>query len=189
MLRLFRPSMLAGSVALLFSMTVLAQDSTLKVKEGDAFPEIKLPATQIKAVLPDAKDAKDLSLKSFIGKKNVVLFFYPRANTKGCTIESCGFTDIVEKFAALDTVVIGASNDKMDAQLKFTEDKALKIPLLADSEMKLIKALGVESPKGAAAQRVTFVIDKEGKIAKIYKSVTPMTHPEEVLKFVSEMKK
>ena len=188
---MFRLSRLLPLVALvaLCTLSVQAQDSTLKVKEGDAFPDIKLPATQIASVLPDAKDAKELTVKSFVGKKNVVVFFYPRAMTPGCTVESCGFRDLVAKFAELDTVVIGASNDKIDAQEKFTTKESLKTPLLADSDNKLLKALGIENAKGSAAQRVTFVVDKEGKIVKIYPKVDAKTHPDEVLKFVKEMKK
>jgi peroxiredoxin Q/BCP len=170
---------------LLSVVAVQAQETTLKVKEGEAFPDIALPSTQLKTLLPDAKE---ISIKTFEGKKNVVVFFYPRAMTPGCTKESCGFTDIVAKFAETNTVVFGASNDKLDAQEKFTEKEKLKIPLLADSENKLLKALGIENAKGTAAQRVTFVINKEGKIAKIYTKVDPAKHPEEVLSFVKGLK-
>lgn len=175
-----------GLLATSLSLAAAAEDNVLKVKVGDAMPDISLAATQIAKVLPDAKDTKELSLKAFAGKKNVVLFFYPRANTPGCTVESCGFRDLVEEFAKLDTVVIGASNDKLEAQEKFTKDHELKTPLLADPESKLIKALGILSDKGNAAKRFTFVVNKEGKIAKIYDKVTPKGHPTEVLTFVKE---
>src|SRR5437868_5139916 len=79
------------------------------VKEGDKAPAVELPATQIEKAIPTAKDAKTLSLKDLQGKKNVVLFFYPKAMTKGCTIESCGFSKAADKFNELDTVVIGIS--------------------------------------------------------------------------------
>src|SRR5438034_299937 len=92
-----------------------------ELKEGDPAPAVNLQATQIEKVLPDKKDAKTLNLKDFEGKKNVVLFFYPKAMTKGCTIESCGFRDKVEEFAKLDTVVIGISTDTLADQVKFTE--------------------------------------------------------------------
>jgi thioredoxin-dependent peroxiredoxin len=167
----------------LVSIGVQADDSTLKVKEGDKFPDFTLQATQIDKVLPDSK-AKELSLKDLVGKKNIVIFFYPRANTKGCTIESCGFRDIVDQFAELDTVVIGASSDNLAAQEKFTQDHMLKTPLLADEDMKLIKALGIVN--GKAAKRFTFVINKKGEIAKIYEKVSVGTHPKEVWTFVKE---
>lgn len=183
---MIRLSRLAALAALFTAVTVSADDTMLKVKEGDTFPDIRLPATQLKSVLPDAKD---VSVKDFAGKKNVVVFFYPRAMTPGCTKESCGFTDIIAKFGELDTVILGASNDKVDAQEKFTEKEKLKMPLLADSENKLIKTLGIENPKGTAAQRVTFVVNKEGKIVKIYNKVDPAKHPEEVLEFVKTIKK
>lgn len=182
---MLRLSQLTAFAVLFTAVTVLAQDSTLKVKEGDPFPDVRLHATQLQTVLPDAKD---VSVHDFAGKKNVVIFFYPRAMTKGCTIESCGFTNILAKFAELNTVVLGASNDKVDAQQKFTEKEKLKMPLLADDENKLLKALGIENAKGSAAQRVTFVVNKEGKIAKIYTKVDPTKHPEEVLEFVKTLK-
>ena len=90
--------LLPGFLMLCVTAIGTAQDK-ISVKEGDTMPDITLPATSIGSVLPDAKDAKSLSLSAFKGKKNVVLFFYPRAMTKGCTIESCGFRDTAAKFA------------------------------------------------------------------------------------------
>jgi len=82
--------------------------------------------------------------------------------------------------------VIGISSDKVPAQEKFIKDHNLNFTLLADDELKMIKALGVQADKGMAAKRVTFVIDKQGKIAKIYEKVTPASHAEEVVAFVKE---
>ncbi len=110
-------------------------------KVGEPAPAFDLPATQIDKVLPDKKDAKTLSLKDLKGK-NVVLFFYPKALTKGCTIESCGFRDRVEKFAALDTVIVGISNDTLELQGKFTSKEKLSFPLLADTDKSVTKAYG-----------------------------------------------
>src|SRR3954463_5749382 len=84
---------------------------TSKVEVGKPAPNVELEATQIEKVLPDKKDAKTLKIKDFKGKKNVVLFFYPKAMTRGCTVESCGFRDRIKKFDDLDTVVIGISTD------------------------------------------------------------------------------
>ena len=78
-----------------------------KVEVGKKAPDVTLPATSIEKALPDKKDATTLSLKDFQGKKNVVLYFYPRAMTPGCTVESCGFRDKIGDFSKLDTVVIG----------------------------------------------------------------------------------
>jgi peroxiredoxin Q/BCP len=105
--------------------------------------------------------------------------------TRGCTIESCGFRDVADKFAALDTVVIGISTDNLDDQQKFTDKEKLNFPLIADSSKEATKAYGALSPRGFA-NRYTFVIDKQGMIRRTYLQVDPAKHPEEVLKFVKE---
>ena len=117
--------------------------------------------------------------------QTVVLYFYPRAMTPGCTVESCGFRDVSDKFATLDTVVIGISTDKLGDQQKFTDKENLNFPLVADADKEATRAYGALSPRGVA-NRFTFVIDKQGTIRKVYKSVNPKTHPEEVLKYVKE---
>jgi peroxiredoxin Q/BCP len=83
--------------------------------------------------------------------------------------------------------VFGASADKIELNQKFTDTNKYTYPLLSDSDLKLIKALGIETPKGGMAQRVTFIVDREGKIAKIYDKVAPKGHADEVLKAVKEM--
>ena len=115
-----------------------------------------------------------------------MLYFYPRAMTPGCTAESCAFRDRIPEFNKLDTVIIGISTDKVEDQGKFTEKESLNFPLLADPEQKVSKALGVMREGANVTQRVTFVIDKSGTIRKIYSTVTPGTHPEEVLDFVKQ---
>jgi thioredoxin-dependent peroxiredoxin len=166
---------LSAALALCLALPAFAQDAKLKVKEGDTAPDITLPATGEKP---------ELGLKGLKGK-NVVLFFYPKAMTPGCTIESCGFRDVVKDFAAADTVVLGISTDKLEDQQKFIDKEKLNFPLLADNERKMANAFGVMRDD-KVTKRVTFVIDKEGKIAKIYENVKPKGHPEEVLKYVKE---
>ena len=125
------------------------------------------------------KDAKTVSIADLKGKV-VVVFFYPKALTKGCTIESCGFRDTLksEDFPK-NVVILGASADDVPLQQKFIEKEKLTYPLLADKDMKLIKELGIVSPKNdKISQRVTFVIDKEGKIVKIYDTVNAREAPE-----------
>src|SRR5690242_19023945 len=100
----------------------------------------------------------------------------------------CGFRDLHKEFPA-DTVVLGASADTVDLNQKFADKNSYPFALLSDHERKLIKALGVETPKGGMAQRVTFVVGKDGKIAKIYDKVTPQPHAEQVLKDVKELEK
>jgi thioredoxin-dependent peroxiredoxin len=155
-------------------------------KEGEAAPAVSLPATQIAKVLPEKKDATTLSLADFKGKKNVVLFFYPKALTRGCTIESCGFRDVIDQFGALDTVVVGISVDTLEKQDEFTKKEGLTFPLLADAEAKGAKTFGVLDTSKGIAKRVTFVIDKQGVIRKVYPMVSVQSHPQEVLKYVKE---
>src|SRR5262249_8705344 len=94
------------------AVPVAANDAKPMPKEGDKAPNVSLQATQVAKVLP-GKSGDMLSLKDFQGAagKNVVLFFFPKAMTRGCTIESCGFRDIAQRFAPLDTVIIGISTD------------------------------------------------------------------------------
>jgi peroxiredoxin Q/BCP len=173
------------AAALFLTASAVAQDDTkLKVKVGDKFPDVPLSAAQIDKV---KKDAKTVSIADLKGKK-AVIFFYPKALTKGCTIESCGFRDIAKEFPD-DVVVIGASGDDVALQQKFIETNMLPFALLADTDLKLIKELGIlGAANGKTPKRVTFVVDKDGKIAKIYETVTPATHPKEVLEFVKTLK-
>lgn len=174
------------AAAVLLAAAAPAQDSTLKVKEGDKFPDIKLSAAQVEKV-PGKKAGDTVGIADLKGK-TVVVFFYPKAGTKGCTIESCGFRDLAEKFPK-DTVLIGASADDEKAQVKFITENKLPYALLCDTDLKLIKELGIQNAKGKTPQRVSFVIDKEGKIAKIYTKVNVQDHPTEVLKQVEAMQK
>lgn len=161
----------------LFAMSTIAAEPP---KVGDPAPDIALKATQIQKALPDSK-ADTLSLKDLKGKKNVVLFYFPKALTKGCTIESCGFRDLMAEFDKADTVVIGFSADTVELQQKFTDTEKLNFPLFADTDKKLMTAMGVKG-------RATWVIDKEGKVAKVYDKVTVASHPKEVLEFVKGLK-
>ncbi len=190
MMMQLRPRLLAGlCIGLTFVMSTAGGEEKkepVKIEEGKPFPvKIELPATSIDKLLPDKKDAKSLSLSDFKGKKNVVLFFYPKAMTKGCTKESCAFRDRLEDLGKYDTVVIGISTDKVDDQAKFTEKEKLNFPLFADSDKKITKALGILSERGMA-QRVTYIIDKDGILLKVYKVSDAEGHPEEVLKYVKE---
>jgi len=175
--------------ALVATMTLVASspadDSKLKVKEGDAFPDVALKAAQVEK-LPGKKAGDTVSIADLKGK-TVVLFFYPKAMTPGCTVESCGFRDAAKDLPK-DAVMIGASADTVEKQQQFIDKNALPYALLADTDLQLIKALGIQSGTSKVPQRVTFVIDKEGKIAKIYGKVSPKDHPAEVLKYVDALK-
>jgi peroxiredoxin Q/BCP len=170
--------------AALLMAGLVAEDKQVP-KPGDKAPEFNLPAVNIGTALSGLKDKKSLTNADVKGK-NVVLFFFPRALTKGCTVESCGFRDLADQFSQLDTVVVGISNDKIEKQKEFTEKEKLNFPLLADTDSEVCKAFGVLNTERKAANRLTFVIDKQGVIRKVYPTVKPMGHPEEVLKYVKE---
>lgn len=178
---------LAATCVLASGTPVAADDSTLNVKEGDKFPNIPLAGAQLDKA---KKDAKTVSIADLKGK-TVVIFFYPAALTKGCTIESCGFRDLMkaEEFPK-DVVVLGASGDTVAKQQEFIDKEKLPMALLADTDLKLIKELGILTPKTTRPKRVTFIVDKEGKIAKIYEpgKVDVNKHPKEVLEFVKTLK-
>jgi peroxiredoxin Q/BCP len=172
----------AGLALSVFMMPIARADMP---REGEPAPAVQLPAAYAGKLI-DKKDGEVLNLQDFQGKKNVVLYFYPKAMTRGCTIESCGFRDINDKFAKLDTVVIGISTDAVDAQKQFIAKEHLNFPLLADPEKQIAKRFGVLNEERGFANRVTFVIDKQGNIAKVFGNVNPQGHSEEVLKFIKE---
>ncbi len=185
MLRFAARAAAVAAAVVLAGATTVADDTKLNVKAGDKFPAVALAAAQLDVL--KLKDKQTVSVEDLKGK-TVVIFFYPKALTKGCTIESCGFRDIAKDFPA-NVVVLGASGDDMKLQQKFIDEHKLPFPLLCDTELKLIKELGIlSSPTGKTPKRITFVIDKEGKIAKIYEKVTPAAHPKEVLEFVKTLK-
>jgi peroxiredoxin Q/BCP len=173
-----------GAVLLLVSLPARAREEGGLPEVGKPAPSFDLPATSIGKVLPNKKDASKLNLKDLRGK-NVVLFFYPKAMTKGCTIESCGFRDRVEKFASQDTVIVGISNDNLENQEKFTKKEKLSFPLLADTDKSVTKEYGALGRAGYPS-RYTFVIDKKGVLRKVYTKVSPATHPDEVLEYVKD---
>jgi peroxiredoxin Q/BCP len=186
-----RAAVLLGLVGLLACLAwatgpAAAADDKLPAV-GEPAPDINLPATQIDKVLPLKKDAKSLDLKDLRGK-NVVLYFFPRAMTPGCTIESCGFRDRIDELTKLDTVVIGISTDNLENQEKFTDKEKLNFPLYADSDKKITKGYGVLNPERGAANRSTFIIDKKGVLRKVYMpgSVDVKKHPDEVVEFIKE---
>ena len=146
------------------------------MKEGDKAPPIRLKT--------DSGD--DFDLDGAKGKK-VVLFFYPRASTPGCTIEACEFRDDYKQFGKQGVLVLGISPDSPKAQTAFKENQRLPFTLLCDVDHKVAEAYGVWKEKNMygkkvmGIERTTFVIDENGKIAKIYPKVKPAGHAAEVL--------
>jgi peroxiredoxin Q/BCP len=147
---------------------------------GDVAPEISLPD----------QTGKILTLTSLRGK-TVVLYFYPKADTPGCTIESCSFRDNSATFAAADAVIVGISPDKPGAQKKFATKFDLPFTLFADADHTACEAYGVWVEKSMygkkymGVERSTFVIDPEGKITHIFRKVKIEGHSDEVLAAVT----
>jgi thioredoxin-dependent peroxiredoxin len=135
--------------------------------------------------LPD-QDGNTVNLTDFAGKP-VVLFFYPKADTPGCTIEACGFRDHFAKLQKAGVVVLGISRDTVKAQKKFAEKYDLKYPLLADADQTIVNRFELVKPKTmygklvTGVERTTFVIGPDQKLLHVFHKVKPEGHAEEVL--------
>lgn len=123
-------------------------------------------------------NGNSVSLSDYAGK-TVVLYFYPKDDTPGCTKEACSFRDHYAAYQDKDAVVLGVSADDEASHQQFTEKFNLPFPLLADTDRSLIKAYDVDS--GSYAKRVTYVIDETGKISQVYDSVKTDTHASDIL--------
>jgi len=113
---------------------------------------------------------------------NVVLYFYPRDNTPGCTVEGKEFRDLHDQFIGLDCAVIGVSTDSVESHRAFAQKHALPFTLLADTRGELARAFGVLD--GGMAERATFVLDREGRVSRAFRQVMPRGHAQQVLNFV-----
>ena len=139
------------------------------------------------------KDGNAVSLSDFMGKK-VVLYFYPKDNTPGCTRQACAFAAVYEDFKTLDAVVIGVSKDSEASHRKFAEKYGLPFILLSDPELKAIQAYGVWQEKknygkvSMGVVRSTFIIDEKGLIEKVMPKVKPDTNAAEVLEYIKSLK-
>jgi peroxiredoxin Q/BCP len=150
--------------------------------EKDVDPLAGKPAPSF--CLPDAEE-KEVCLESFRGKW-VVLYFYPRDNTPGCTLEAIQFSKALEEFAGLGAQVIGVSTDSPESHVKFTEKHDLTVLLLSDPAHRVIGAYGAWRPKTffgkeiLGTSRDTFLIDPEGNIAEVWRKVSVKGHAEAV---------
>lgn len=139
------------------------------------------------------EEGRMVHLKDFAGTP-VVLFFYPRADTPGCTIEACGFRDHFKKLQKAGVVVLGISRDTVKAQKKFKDKYELPYTLLADPDEVVCNQFGVMKDKNMygkkvrGIERTTFVIGPDRKLLKIFAKVKPEGHAEEVLAALNEMK-
>ena len=154
------------------------------LKAGDHAPDFSLP---------DA-DMNFVELKSFRGSQAVVLYFYVRDDTPGCTIEGIEFSELESEFAKLGAVVLGVSRDDCIAHGVFRDKHGITVPLLADKEGEVCEAYGVwqekekDGVKRMGIVRSTFIIDKKGLIRHALYGVQSKGHAEEVLQLVKEMK-
>ena len=136
------------------------------------------------------KDGNAVSLSDFLGKK-IVLYFYPKDNTPGCTRQACAFAAAYEGFKAKNVVVIGISKDSVASHLKFAQKYELPFILLSDPELQAIQAYGVWQEKklygkvSMGVVRTTFIIDERGNIEKVMPKVKPDTNAAEILSFLA----
>jgi len=151
------------------------------LKEGDPAPKFSVTAD----------DGKKVSLADYKGQ-NLVLYFYPKANTSGCTHESVEFRDALKDFGKLNAAVVGCSGDSVEDQTKFKTRYKLNFPLLADTEFEVVDAYKARRMKSFFGKsflgivRSTFWIGTDGKIRKIWPKVTPKGHAAEVLEAIRE---
>ena len=151
------------------------------LKVGDKAPDFVLMGN----------DGEKFTLKKALGKW-LVLYFYPKDNTPGCTMEACDFRDYSKEFSKVKALIWGISTDSLESHKKFAERHHLPFPLLADTEKDVVEKYGVWKQKSMfgikylGVERTTFVIDPKGKIAHIFAKVKVSNHYEEVLNFITE---
>ena len=148
--------------------------STSTLQEGMTAPDFTAPITS----------GKIIRLKDYRGKKTV-LYFYPKDDTPGCTVESCGLRDQYQRIRELGAEVLGVSVDGVESHKHFAEKFSLPFSLVADADHKITKTYGVLNDKSNMARRVTILIDEKGTIFKIFQTVKPDQHPQEVLNALS----
>jgi len=163
----------SGIVAALF-----AASSASAVTVGDQAPEFSAPSTA----------GTETSLKEFAGSW-LVLYFYPKSFTPGCTKEACSLRDGFGEIQALGAKILGVSNDSIETQKRFKEEHKLPFELLADDGSKVAKAYDAAMVGGLMAKRVTFIINPEGKVARVIDSVDTTDHDAQVVDALNELTK
>jgi peroxiredoxin Q/BCP len=151
------------------------------IKLGDQIPDFSLPD----------QDGNLFEISNYIGKKKLVIFFYPQDGSLNCTREACYFRDLSDVFEEADAVVIGISSQSVESHKYFAEDNKLKYTLLSDNDNKVRKLLGVpERLFGLIPGRVTYVADRSGKVVYIFDSQTEIQrHADEALKICLLLKR
>ncbi len=155
----------------------------MALQEGKKAPDFSLPAT----------DGNEFKLSDYRGKKKVVVYFYPKDDTPGCTKEACDFRDSIKKFEKEDAVIVGISADSLDSHETFRKKFKLPFSLLSDTKRQVIEKYGVWKEKSMygkkymGIERTTVVIDKEGKIKKVFPKVKVDKHDEAVLEALATL--
>lgn len=149
----------------------------IKVKAGDQAPDFEGPTS----------DGSRLGLKDFTGKKNVVLYFYTKDDTPGCTREACSFRDNLQPIRDMGAEIVGVSLDSIQSHDRFAKKYGLPFPLISDKDKRIATAYGVLRDIGLSTNRVTFIIDKKGKVAKIFPKVDVSKHTDEVVATLKEL--
>ena len=168
-----------GLVSILGLNSCGSKEEVITLKKGDAMPEIEL----------FDQYNNQINVHQFLPKNTLVVYFYPKDDTPGCTKEACTFRDAYEAFQNAGAMVIGISADSPESHLEFAEKYQLPFPLLSDSDNKISKAFGVPSEYlGAVPGRVTFVIDHEGIIQFVFQDLDSVEqHVKEALKVIEQI--
>lgn len=147
------------------------------------------PQVGAKAPAFSAQDAsgKTIQLSDYLGKSNVVLYFYPKDDTPGCTAQACSLRDGHQALLDAGAVVLGVSADSVASHAAFAAKYHLPFPLLADPDKKVIEAYGVKMPVVGMAKRVTFLIDKQGVLRHIISDVKTGAHDKQVLELLKTL--
>lgn len=139
------------------------------------------------------QDGDKVSLKQFKGKKNVVLYFYPKAMTPGCTVQACGIRDSKKAYAKADTVVLGVSPDPVNKLQRFIDKQDLNFDLLSDEDHKVTEKYGAWGLKKFMGRefmgvlRSSFIIGKDGRLKHVMDKVNTRTHHDDVLALIKEL--
>ena len=150
------------------------------LQRGDQAPDFELPTA----------DMSMLRRSDYLGKKNLVIYFYPKDDTPGCTMEAIEFSELMDDFAELDTVILGISSDTCVSHGNFRDKHGLTIELLADVDKEACEAFGVMQTRSKdgverrGIQRSTFIVDKQGIVQHALYGVTPKSHAKDILTLV-----
>ena len=171
-------SFAAPSLALFLTVAGLALRAADMPATGAKAPDFTLPS----------QEGKTVSLKDFRGQW-VVLYFYPKDMTQGCTIEAHNFQRDLDRYTAKKAAIVGVSADNVDSHQQFCTKESLTFRLLADPGKQVISSYGSLAANGVVAARNTFLIDPQGTIRKVYTKVNPNPHSQDVLTDLAELQK